>query len=57
MPTSMSNGQPACSHIFGYMLMEVNPGRVFDQTIDLEHAPEGYAAMDERTALKVMVTP
>lgn len=35
----------------------VNPGRVFDQTVDLEHVPDGYAAMDERTALKVMVTP
>jgi threonine dehydrogenase-like Zn-dependent dehydrogenase len=35
----------------------VNPGRVFDQTVDLEHTPDGYTAMDERTALKVMVTP
>jgi threonine dehydrogenase-like Zn-dependent dehydrogenase len=35
----------------------VNPGRVFDQTVELEHVPDGYAAMDERTALKVMVTP
>jgi D-arabinose 1-dehydrogenase-like Zn-dependent alcohol dehydrogenase len=24
---------------------------------DLEHTPDGYRAMDERTALKVMVTP
>ncbi len=35
----------------------VNPGRVFDQTITLEETPAGYRAMDERTALKVMVTP
>jgi threonine dehydrogenase-like Zn-dependent dehydrogenase len=35
----------------------VNPGRVFDRTVGLEHAPQGYQAMDERTALKVMVTP
>jgi threonine dehydrogenase-like Zn-dependent dehydrogenase len=35
----------------------VNPGRVFDQIVDLEHTPDGYTAMDERTALKVMVTP
>ena len=35
----------------------VNPGKVFDQTVDLEHTPDGYAAMDNRTALKVMVTP
>ena len=35
----------------------VSPGRVFDLTVDLEHTPKGYTAMDERTALKVMVTP
>jgi len=35
----------------------VDPGRVFDLTVDLDHAPQGYTAMDERTALKVMVTP
>ena len=35
----------------------VNPGAVFDQTVQLEQTPEGYTAMDERTALKVMVDP
>lgn len=35
----------------------VDPGRVFDRTVDLEHTPDGYAEMDARTALKVMVTP
>jgi threonine dehydrogenase-like Zn-dependent dehydrogenase len=35
----------------------VNPGSVFDLTIALDDAPKGYAAMDERTALKVMLTP
>ena len=35
----------------------VDPGRVFDHTVDLEDVPEGYAAMDERTALKVLVRP
>ena len=35
----------------------VNPGRVFDRTVDLDDTPKGYAAMDDRTALKVMVTP
>jgi threonine dehydrogenase-like Zn-dependent dehydrogenase len=34
-----------------------NPGKVFDQTVDLDHTPDGYRAMDQRTALKVMVTP
>ncbi|TCL77876.1 MULTISPECIES: alcohol dehydrogenase catalytic domain-containing protein [unclassified Rathayibacter] len=35
----------------------VNPGLVFDRSIDLEDTPAGYTAMDERSALKVLVTP
>ncbi|QSR28814.1 IMP dehydrogenase [Nocardioides aromaticivorans] len=35
----------------------VEPGKVFDRTIDLVDVPEGYRAMDERRALKVLVTP
>jgi len=34
----------------------VDPGKVFDLTVDLDDIPRGYAAMDQRTALKVMVT-
>ena len=33
----------------------VDPGRVFDRTISLDEVPDGYAAMDSRQALKVMV--
>jgi threonine dehydrogenase-like Zn-dependent dehydrogenase len=33
----------------------VQPGKVFDQTVDLEDTPQGYAAMADRTALKVMI--
>jgi threonine dehydrogenase-like Zn-dependent dehydrogenase len=35
----------------------VNPGKVFDRTVSLEQTPKGYAAMDDREALKVMVRP
>lgn len=35
----------------------VEPGRVFDRTVDLDGVPEGYAAMDARSALKVLVRP
>ena len=35
----------------------VDPGRVFDLTVGLEDVPRGYAAMDERTSLKTLVTP
>ena len=35
----------------------IEPGRVFDRTVGLDDTPEGYRAMDERTALKVLVRP
>ena len=35
----------------------IEPGRVFDRTVDLDGVPDGYRAMDERAALKVMVEP
>lgn len=36
---------------------EINPGRVFDRTIALDDVAAGYAAMDNREALKVMLKP
>jgi threonine dehydrogenase-like Zn-dependent dehydrogenase len=36
---------------------EIDPGKVFDRTIGIDDVPAGYAAMDAREALKVMVTP
>jgi threonine dehydrogenase-like Zn-dependent dehydrogenase len=35
---------------------QIDPGRVFDRTISIADVPDGYEAMDDRTALKVMVT-
>jgi threonine dehydrogenase-like Zn-dependent dehydrogenase len=35
----------------------IEPGRVFDRTGGLDDVPNGYRAMNEREALKVMVTP
>ena len=35
----------------------IEPGRVFDRVVGLDGVPDGYRAMDEREALKVMVTP
>lgn len=35
----------------------INPGKVFDLTLPLDAAAEAYAAMDERRAIKVMLTP
>src|SRR5215216_7111939 len=33
----------------------IEPGRVFDRVVGLEGVPEGYSAMNEREAIKVMV--
>jgi threonine dehydrogenase-like Zn-dependent dehydrogenase len=35
----------------------IEPGRVFDRVVGLEGVPDGYRAMNEREALKVMVGP
>ncbi|WP_433073364.1 zinc-dependent alcohol dehydrogenase family protein [Dactylosporangium sp. CA-052675] len=35
----------------------IDPGRVFDLTLPLEQAAEGYRAMDERRAIKVLLQP
>jgi len=35
----------------------INPGKVFDATTDLDGVPAGYRDMDQRTALKVLITP
>jgi threonine dehydrogenase-like Zn-dependent dehydrogenase len=36
---------------------EIDPGEVFDLTLPLEQAAQGYRAMDERRATKVLLTP
>jgi threonine dehydrogenase-like Zn-dependent dehydrogenase len=35
---------------------EIEPGKVFDLTLPLEEAAEGYRAMDERRAIKTLLT-
>jgi threonine dehydrogenase-like Zn-dependent dehydrogenase len=35
----------------------IEPGRVFDQTTGLDGIPDGYRAMNDREALKVLVKP
>jgi threonine dehydrogenase-like Zn-dependent dehydrogenase len=35
----------------------IEPGRVFDRTVDLDSVPDGYRAMADREALKVMIRP
>src|SRR2546428_4058246 len=36
---------------------KIEPGRVFDRVIGLDAVPDGYRAMNEREAIKVMVKP
>src|SRR3954467_3351616 len=36
---------------------KINPGKVFDLTLPLDQAAEGYRAMDERRAIKTLLSP
>ena len=36
---------------------KIEPGKVFDRTLPLERAAEGYAAMDSRESVKVLLKP
>jgi hypothetical protein len=35
----------------------IDPGRVFDRTVGLDGVPDGYRAMNDREALKVLIKP
>ena len=35
---------------------QIDPGKVFDLELPLEQAAEGYKAMDERRAIKTLLT-
>lgn len=36
---------------------KIEPGKVFDRTVGLDEVPEGYRAMNDREALKVLIQP
>ena len=36
---------------------QINPGKVFDLTLPLDQAAEGYKAMDDRRAIKTLLQP
>lgn len=36
---------------------KINPGKVFNLTLPLEHVAEGYRAMDQRRAIKTLLRP
>ena len=35
----------------------IEPGRVFNRTVSLDQVPDGYRAMADREALKVLIQP
>jgi threonine dehydrogenase-like Zn-dependent dehydrogenase len=65
LPTFFSNvtiaGGPAPARAYIEELLpdvlegRIQPGRVFDRTIGLDGVPDGYRAMDDREAIKVMI--
>lgn len=56
-----TRGGPAPARFYQPELMQavldgqINPGKVFDLTVDLDEIAEGYVAMDERRAIKALV--
>jgi threonine dehydrogenase-like Zn-dependent dehydrogenase len=45
-------------HLIGLIESQtINPGKVFDLDLPLSEAAEGYRAMDERRAIKVLLRP
>jgi threonine dehydrogenase-like Zn-dependent dehydrogenase len=67
LPVFMDNitiaGGPAPARAYVDELLQdvlqgrIQPGRVFDRTIGLDEVPDGYRAMNDREAIKVMVVP
>ncbi len=46
------------SDLIGQVLAgRIDPGKVFDLTLPLDQVAEGYRAMDERRAVKVLLRP
>jgi threonine dehydrogenase-like Zn-dependent dehydrogenase len=35
----------------------IEPGLVFDRTVSLDEVPDGYRAMNDRRAIKVLISP
>jgi threonine dehydrogenase-like Zn-dependent dehydrogenase len=62
-PNITLTGGPAPTRAYMEELMPdildgtIEPGKVFDSTVDLDGVPGGYQAMADRTALKVLITP
>jgi threonine dehydrogenase-like Zn-dependent dehydrogenase len=55
-------GGPAPARAYIELLPDVlegriEPGRVFDRVVDLDGVPDGYRAMNDREAIKVLVKP
>ncbi|MEV4057953.1 zinc-dependent alcohol dehydrogenase family protein [Amycolatopsis sp. NPDC049688] len=59
---TVTGGVAPARHYIPELLPDVldgkyRPGRVFDRTIDVEGVPDGYRAMADREALKVLIKP
>jgi threonine dehydrogenase-like Zn-dependent dehydrogenase len=63
LPNLTLTGGPAPARAYierllpGVLDGTVAPGKVFDRTVGFDEIPAGYHAMDDRTALKVLIQP
>src|SRR5256885_10225311 len=60
--THLHRGPPPLPQFLPQLLQllwtrQIDPGKVFDLTLPLEEAAEGYRAMDERRAIKTLLRP
>ena len=56
--TAVGVDSPAVRALADWLIAngDIQPGKVFDLTLPLDRAAEGYRAMDQRTATKVLLT-
>ena len=47
--------QTRCAYMPDILEGKINPGRVFDRVIGIDDVPDGYRAMNDREAIKVMI--
>ena len=56
--SASGTSQFRCPELTGHVLSgRIEPGKVFDRSVTLDRTPDAYRAMDERTALKVLIRP
>ena len=57
VPEALDQGEGLPAVVGPEQRRRLDPGKVFDLTLPLDQAAEGYRAMDERRAIKALLRP